>query len=373
MPDCCDPVALAQALIRFASVTPEDHGCQAALADWCITLGGRVEWMPFGNITNLVVRFGAAENPRFCLAGHTDVVPVGRPESWTVAPFGGEVIGGFLYGRGAVDMKGAIAAMVAAIAREKRGGGDPEVILVITGDEEGDSVDGTDKMLHALAARGALPEQAVVGEPTNPTKLGQTIKNGRRGTVNGTITILGMQGHAAYPAQADNPIHRGLPALHELASLKLDDGYPGFSPTSIQITNLNAGVGASNVIPGRMSAVVDIRYSPAINFAGIETAICQVLERHNLRYELELVHHGVAFATPPGPLVEKVRQAVVRHTGMEPELSTSGGTSDARFFKVYGVEVVEFGLVGQSMHRADERTAVDDLERLTEIYRALLR
>lgn len=372
-----DPVALAQDLIRRPSVTPADAGALDVLQRALEGLGFACTRLPFqapgtDRIDNLYARLGA-EGPNFCFAGHTDVVPVGDRAAWTVDPFGGEVIDGRLYGRGAADMKGGIACFAAAAARFLAEHGRPpgSISLLITGDEEGPSVNGTKPVLEWLAQRGERIDACVVGEPTNPKALGEMIKIGRRGSMNVTLTALGAQGHSAYPERADNPLPRLAKALTLLTESPLDEGTPHFQPSTLALTSIDVGNPATNVIPAKGTARFNIRFNDLHTPAGLEAHIRDVLEEVGGAWDMAVQVSGVAFLTPPGALSDIVAGAVRTVTGRVPELSTSGGTSDARFIKDHA-PVVEFGLVGASMHKVDENVALADMDALTEIYRAVL-
>lgn len=374
-----DAVELAQALIRCPSVTPLDAGAldvlQAALTD----LGFTCTRLPFSeagtaDIDNLYARLGTA-SPNFCFAGHTDVVPVGRREGWSVDPFEGLIENDMLYGRGAVDMKGSIAAFVAAVADVKAAWGDRlpgSISLLITGDEEGVSINGTAKMLGWLQEKGEKLDHCLVGEPTNARKLGDMAKIGRRGSMNGVLTVRGTQGHVAYPHLADNPIPRLLRMLTALTAAKLDDGTPHFQPSNLEITTVDVGNATTNVIPAEATARFNIRFNDchtADSLKALTTGLCDAVGGN---YSLEFAISGEAFLTPPGILSEIVSAAIEATAGLKPELSTSGGTSDARFIKNH-CPVIEFGLVGQTMHKTDERVSLKDLQALTCIYKDILK
>ena len=364
---------LARALIRCPSVTPADEGALDVLEAALRPLGFACERMPFStpgtpDIDNLYARRGS-EGPLFCFAGHTDVVPVGDPADWSVPPFSATVSGGRLTGRGAADMKGAIAAFVAAVA--KLGPVPGSIALLITGDEEGPAVNGTRRMLERLAARGERLDACVVGEPTNPARFGEMIKIGRRGSLNGRIMVEGIQGHAAYPDLADNPVHPLLAMAHGLASIALDDGTEHFQPSSLQVTSVDVGNPTTNLIPARAEARFNIRFNDRHTGAGLEAWLRQVLDRHGHSYALEVSVSGESFLTPPGPLVDLAVRAVQQVAGRKPELSTSGGTSDARFIKDY-CPVVELGLVSETAHKVDEYLEIEDLENLTRVYERML-
>ena len=373
-----DPVALARDLIRCRSVTPEDGGVLAVLERALAPLGFTCHRLPFAEpgtaeVQNLLAVIGEG-GPHFCFAGHTDVVPPGDLAGWTVDPFGAEVIEGWLYGRGANDMKGAVAAMAAATARHLASrGGKPKgrISLLITGDEEGPAVNGTRKVLEWMAARDLTPDAAVVGEPTNPRRMGEMVKIGRRGSLTGRVTFHGMQGHVAYPQFADNPLHPLVRFLAELLREPLDQGTPQFQPSNIQVTAIDTGNEAPNIIPAEARAAFNIRFNDLHTAAGLERRLRAELDRTGARYGLEIRVSGEGFVTKPGPFTALVAGAVRAVTGVEPELSTSGGTSDARFIKDYA-KVAEFGLVGESMHKVDERASLADIEALTQVYQRIL-
>lgn len=372
-----DPVALAQALIRRPSVTPEDAGALAMLEEALSALGFVCHRLPrqapgTAAVENLYARLGQGA-PHFCFAGHTDVVPPGDPASWSVDPFGGEIAGGRLFGRGAVDMKGAIAAFVAAVARTlaERGGPTGSVSLLITGDEEGDAVNGTQALLPWLADRDEVPDFCLVGEPSCVRELGDVVKIGRRGSLNGVLTVFGAQGHVAYPERADNPLPRLVRMLDSLVDVLLDEGTPHFQPSSLVLTSIDTGNPVTNVIPAEARARFNIRFNTLYTAEGLEGWLRKRFDSVDGAYRLDLSLSGGAFVTEPGPLTERVAAAIAAVTGRRPEFNTGGGTSDARFIKDI-CPVVEFGLVGQSMHKVDENVPLVDLENLTAIYAALL-
>jgi succinyl-diaminopimelate desuccinylase len=368
--DLGDPLPLAQALIRRASVTPDDDGAQDVLADALARLGFSVERLRYGATENLFARIGA-DGPHFCFAGHTDVVPVGDA-GWSSDPFGGEVRGEILYGRGACDMKGAIAAFVAAAARhlaegEPRG----SISLLITGDEEGPAHDGTVRVLEWMAANGQVPDFCLVGEPTNPVRLGDMVKIGRRGSLNARVTMHGTQGHVAYPHRADNPVHRLVRALAALTAAPLDAGSAWFQPSSLQITSIDVGNTATNVIPAAARAALNIRFNDLHSGASLEAWLRAALAQHGEKFDLDVAVSGESFLTEPGPMVDTLRHAIAQVVGREPALDTGGGTSDARFIARY-CPVAEFGLVGATMHQVDECVPVSELRDLARIYAAVL-
>ena len=373
-----EALPLAQALIRCPSVTPADAGALGVLEAALKPLGFTCHRLKFSapntpDVENLYARLGSAA-PNFCFAGHTDVVPVGDRNRWTVDPFGAEVIDGTLYGRGAADMKGAIAAFIAAAARflARRGGKlDGSISLLITGDEEGPAINGTTRVLTWLKSRGEKLDACLVGEPTCPQHLGDVIKIGRRGSLSGRITATGVQGHTAYPQNADNPLPRLIRMLDALARLTLDGGTPHFQPSNLQLTTVDVGNPATNVIPGRATAGFNIRYNDLHTSKTLEALIRRTLDSVGGQYELELMLTGESFLTAPGAFTELISGEVARVTNRKPDLNTLGGTSDARFIKDY-CPVCEFGAVGETMHKTDERIALSDLARLVDVYDAVL-
>ncbi|CCQ72211.1 succinyl-diaminopimelate desuccinylase [Magnetospira sp. QH-2] len=374
-----DPIVLAQGLIRCPSVTPAEGGALDLLQRTLEGLGFVCTRLPFSDldtpdVDNLYARLGTTGR-NFCFAGHTDVVPEGDTGAWTHNPFSGTIDeSGMLHGRGAADMKGAVAAFTAAVSRfiARRGkdfGG--SISFLITGDEEGPSVNGTVKMLDWLADQGETLDASLVGEPTNPRDLGDMIKIGRRGSLSGFITINGTQGHAAYPHLADNPVHRLLKVLARLVE-PLDEGTDHFQPSSLQVTTVDVGNPATNVIPATAKATFNIRFNDLHTLDSLEAWAREILQEEAPdRFDLAVQRSGDAFLTPPGELSTLMADAVERVTGRRPELSTSGGTSDARFIKNF-CPVAEFGLVGQTMHKVDERVPVETITQLTDIYEAIL-
>jgi len=358
-----DPLPLAQALLRCPSVTPDDAGAQAVLAEVLEQVGFKVTQLPFGKIKNLY-----AERPgpgaRLCFAGHTDVVPPG--DNWKHEPFGGIAEDGVLYGRGACDMKTAIAAFVAAAA-ETPG----HVSLLITGDEEGEAINGTVRVLEWMADQKKIPDFCIVGEPTCRVVLGDTIKIGRRGSLSATVTVTGRQGHTAYPQKADNPIHRLIPALTAMATHRLDDGTEWFEPSTLQITSVDVGNPASNVIPGTVTAKLNIRFNNLHTENSLTDWLTETLAPHAPGAEIEIHCSGEAFLTQSGPAVQKLAAAVQKITGITPEQNTGGGTSDARFIARY-CPVAEFGLIGATLHQTDERVPVQEIRDLAAVYRAVI-
>ena len=365
-----DPLPLAQALIRCASVTPADAGAQGVLADALERLGFTVTRLRYGAIENLFARLGTG-TPHICFAGHTDVVPVGAAQ-WHHDPFGAEVHDGVLYGRGACDMKGGIAAFVAAVAQHlERGTPHGSISLLITGDEEADAIDGTIRVLDWMHQHNQIPDFCLVGEPTCPARLGDMIKIGRRGSLNVKITVHGTQGHVAYPHRADNPVHRLVRAAAALTAVPLDAGTQFFEPSSLQFTSLDVGNTATNVIPAAARGALNIRFNDRHTGASLSAWLRAVLAQHAERFDADISISGESFITQPGGAVEALRRAVAVASGVEPQLDTGGGTSDARFIARY-CPVAEFGLVGSSMHQTDERVPVSELRALAGIYRAAL-
>tara|TARA_R110002110_G_scaffold415612_7_gene652377 strand:- start:182407 stop:183594 length:1188 start_codon:yes stop_codon:yes gene_type:complete len=379
-----DPVALAQALIRCPSVTPKDGGALDVLGSALKFLGFSVHRLPFSDtdtpdVDNLYARLGEG-GANFCFAGHTDVVPVGDAEAWADDPFAGAVIDGHLYGRGAADMKSAIAAFTTATHRLIARHGTPDswtqpgsISLLITGDEEGPAINGTRKVLAWLSDKDETLDACLVGEPTNPDAMGDMIKIGRRGSMMGYLTVRGVQGHAAYPHLADNPAHRIVRLLDALTAEPLDEGSAHFQPSTLQITTIDIGNPAENVIPGEARATFNIRFCDLHTSESLKLRLHEMLDAAggDTDYSLDFRITGESFLTPPGPLSEAISEAVMAVTGRQPELSTTGGTSDARFIKDH-CPVAEFGLVGQTMHKIDENVSCTDIETLTEIYLKVL-
>jgi succinyl-diaminopimelate desuccinylase len=362
-------VALAMALMARPSVTPEDAGCQALLAERLARAGCHIRHLPFGQVSNLFAWHGQGA-PVLCLAGHTDVVPPGPLHRWHTDPFVPTLRDGRLYGRGAADMKGAVAAMVVAMERfiqacpQHRG----TVALLLTSDEEGPATEGTVMALRALREEGWMMDHALVGEPSSQERLGDIIKVGRRGSLSAACTIFGKQGHVAYPQQADNPIHRALPALQALASHAFGDGDALFDPTSLQITNIHAGVGADNVIPPELECRINCRFPPTTTALQLQQQITAALEQHRLRHTLQWTEGAQPFLSTQGSLFQALMDATRAITGFEPRPSTAGGTSDGRFFHAHGAEVAELGPRNASSHQIDEWVIPEELALLTSIY-----
>jgi succinyl-diaminopimelate desuccinylase len=372
-----DPIALTQALLQLPSVTPSDAGCLDLIEKDLSVMGFTCHRLPFGDVDNLYARFGTAE-PNFCFAGHTDVVPIGDGARWTMNPFGGEIKDGYVWGRGAVDMKGSIACFIAAVSEIlKDGSYKGSISLLLTSDEEGPAVNGTAKAIEWLKQKGEKITYCLVGEPTNPTELGQMIKVGRRGSITGHVTVTGKVGHVAYPHFAANPIPPLMDYLQTLLSVPLDKGVQDFQPSNIEVTTFDVANPTTNVIPGKASATFNIRFNPIHTGTSLVTYLNEKLEsvksRHNtkLAWSLETQISGEAFLTNHKALRELVGNAVTEVTGKTPEFSTSGGTSDARFLKDI-CPVVEFGLINKEAHQVDEKVLVEDLYTLTKIYKQIL-
>ncbi|ASK34126.1 succinyl-diaminopimelate desuccinylase [Alcanivorax sp. N3-2A] len=363
----------AKELIRRESVTPEDAGCQEWMAETLRAQGFECETLWFGEVRNLWAQRGQG-GPLFVFAGHTDVVPTGEPGAWRFPPFQPSEHEGRLYGRGAADMKGSIAAMMVAVERFVAEHGDHHgrIAFLITADEEGPSVDGTVKVVQALGERGETIDYCLVGEPSSTDTVGDVIKNGRRGSLGARLTVKGVQGHVAYPHLARNPVHDVAPALAELAAIEWDQGNAFFPATSFQISNLNAGTGATNVIPGTCEVVFNFRFSTELTEADLRQRTEAILDRHGLDYDLQWTLSGQPFLTDRGALVDATVAAIRSQTGRDTELSTAGGTSDGRFIAPTGAQVVELGPVNATIHKIDEHTDIAELDVLTDIYRQIL-
>jgi succinyl-diaminopimelate desuccinylase len=364
---------LASALIARRSPTPDDAGCQALLQERLTPLGFACDTLVSNGVTNLWARRGTA-SPLVCFAGHTDVVPTGPLEQWSSDPFAPTLRDGYLYGRGAADMKSSLAAFVTAIEGFLASHPDPagSIALLITSDEEGPSVDGTVKIVERMAARGERIDYCIVGEPSSVERLGDMIKNGRRGTLSGTLIVKGTQAHIAYPHLGRNPIHLAMPALAELAATEWDRGNAYFPPTTWQCSNIHGGTGATNVIPGMLEVMFNFRHSPESTRESLQERLEAVLVRHGLDYELKWTGYGKPFLTARGKLVDVAVQAIHDVTGVTPEISCAGGTSDGRFIADICPEVVELGPVNATIHKLNERVRVADLEPLAAIYRGIL-
>ncbi len=368
-----DVVALTCQLIARRSVTPDDAGCQPLIADRLRAAGFAIEHLRFGEVDNLWATHGSG-GPVLVLLGHTDVVPPGPLEEWGSEPFTPVTFDGLLYGRGAADMKGSVAAFV--IALERFVAAHPEhpgtLALLLTSDEEGDAIDGVRKVTELLRTRGQRIDWCITGEPSSKETLGDLLRVGRRGSLSATLTVRGVQGHVAYPEKARNPIHQAAPALAELTARRWDDGFESFPPTSLQISNLHAGTGANNVIPGELQVLFNLRYNPHWDALRLEAECEAILRAHGLDFDVRWHRSGEPFHTPEGPLRAAAREVLAQFSGAAPEESTGGGTSDARFIAPLGAHCIEIGPVNASIHKVDEHVCLADLERLPELYLALL-
>ncbi len=372
-PDASDTARFACELIERPSVTPEDHGCLDLIGTRLEALGFSLERMPFAEVDNLWATRGSAA-PRFVFAGHTDVVPTGPLEQWSSPPFTPTFRDGLLFGRGAADMKGSLSAMITAVERfvERQPAHRGSIGFLLTSDEEGPAVNGTVKVMETLIERGIDIEWCVVGEPSSTAQVGDVVRNGRRGSLNGTVTVRGVQGHVAYADQVINPIHGAAAALSELVATVWDEGNKDFPPTTFQISNINAGTGATNVVPGMLNAMFNFRYSTECTHQSLMARVEDVLTRHQLDFDVAWSHSGYPFVTSAGALIDATEAAIRNVTGAQTELSTSGGTSDGRFIAPTGVELVELGPVNATIHKIDECIAYADLDPLAEIYEGIL-
>jgi len=368
-----DTLALTQQLISRRSLTPLDEGCLPLISARLAPLGFKIEIMRHGNVDNLWARRGTS-GPLLCFAGHTDVVPTGPVEKWLFDPFTPTIKDGLLYGRGAADMKGSLAAFVTSI--EKFVAAHPNhtgsIALLLTSDEEGVAVDGTVRVVEALQARGEKMDYCIVGEPTSVAKTGDTIKNGRRGSLSGTLIVKGVQGHIAYPHLVKNPIHLAAPAIAELAAVEWDNGNEYFPATSWQISNIHGGTGATNVVPGTVEIEFNFRFSTASTVQSLKEKTHALLDKHGLNYDLVWVLSGKPYLTPRGKLVDAMSAAIQQTTGITTEFSTSGGTSDGRFIADICPQVVEFGPLNATIHKLNECVSVADLDILSDIYCATM-
>jgi len=361
-------------LIERASLTPNDAGCQRLLADRLEPLGFNAEWFQFGDVTNVIFTHGQA-GPSLWFLGHTDVVPPGPLEDWTSPPFKAEVRNNILYGRGAADMKGGVAAMVTAaeafVSEHSDHAG--QVGILLTSDEEGDAVDGVVRVAEVLKKRDGIPQYCLVGEPSSHTKLGDIVRIGRRGSIHARLQVFGTQGHSAFPEALDNPIHSVTTFLETLTSVQWDQGDQNFPPTHCQVTNIHAGTGAENVTPGQAEAWINFRNSPASPSELIRSKFEALLKKSGIsRYELGWRVSGDPFRSEAGGLRNAVIEAIQHELGVQPELNTGGGTSDGRFIAPLGTEVLEFGLLNESIHKVNENTSTDDLEALSRVYRRIM-
>ena len=368
-----ETLELSLQLLRQPSVTPVDHTCQDIMAKRLEKIGFNIENMRFDDVDNLWARKGT-EAPLFCFAGHTDVVPIGSLDAWNSDPFAPEIRDGKLYGRGSADMKTALAAMVIASERfvKKHPNHKGSIAFLITSDEEGPSINGTVKVIETLEARNEKMDWCLVGEPSSTNKLGDIVKNGRRGSLNANLTVKGKQGHVAYPHLAINPIHSFSKALTELCETVWDNGNEYFPATTFQVSNINSGTGATNVVPGTLNTLFNFRYSTEVTAEELKARTLEILDRHNVEYEISWTLSGLPFLTPVGELVNAAKSAILNVTGVETELSTSGGTSDGRFIAPTGAQVLELGVLNATIHQINEHVNVDDLEPLAEIYEQIL-
>ncbi|MEP7703602.1 succinyl-diaminopimelate desuccinylase [Paraglaciecola sp. 25GB23A] len=368
-----DVLSLTKNLINRKSVTPEDAGCMELLGTLLTPLGFTVEQLNFGDTKNVWIRKGT-QAPLFCFAGHTDVVPSGPAEKWDTPPFEASEKDGMLFGRGAADMKGSIAAMVVAIQQfvaqypDHKG----SIAFLITSDEEGPFINGTTKVIDTLEARNEKIDWCIVGEPSSTSLLGDVVKNGRRGSLTGDLIVKGIQGHVAYPHLARNPIHQVAPALTELAQTHWDNGNEFFPPTSFQISNINGGTGAGNVIPGELHVCFNFRFSTEVTDHELIARVIDLLDKHQLDYDIKWTFNGQPFLTSSGDLVAATVEAIKHCTGLDTLLSTAGGTSDGRFIAPTGAQVVELGPVNATIHKINECVKIDDLSKLTSVYKNIL-
>jgi len=364
---------LTRELIARASVTPADAGCQRLIGKRLQALGFELTELRFGEVDNLWACRGHS-GPLFVFAGHTDVVPAGPESQWHSAPFVPTVAGDYLYGRGSADMKGSLAAMVVACEQFLAANPEPEgrIGFLLTSDEEGPATEGTVKVMEYLSGLGIDIDWCLVGEPSSSERLGDVIRNGRRGSLGARLTVRGIQGHVAYPQLVSNPIHNAIPALAELAGTEWDRGNTHFPATSFQVTNIHAGTGATNVVPGELELLFNFRFSTESTAERLQRRCTDILDRHGLDYRIEWTLHGEPFLTQPGTLTKAATAAVRAVCGVEPELSTGGGTSDGRFIAPYGAEVIELGPVNATIHKVDECVNIADLDLLARVYCRIL-
>jgi len=366
-------IALAQALIQRPSVTPLDEGCQQLMAERLTDVGFNIENMFFVDTQNMWARKGD-KSPVFCFAGHTDVVPTGPEKEWQIPPFSGEIKNGYLHGRGAADMKGSLAAMVVATERfiAKHPDHKGSIAFLITSDEEGPFINGTTRVIDELEKRNEKMDMCLVGEPSSTKTLGDVVKNGRRGSLTGFLTVKGIQGHVAYPHLAQNPIHLAAPIIEELTHTHWDSGNAFFPATSFQVSNINGGTGAGNVIPGSVEVQFNFRFSTEVTMEILQEKVNEIIKKHNVKYELNWVRNGLPFLTDTGPLVDATVKAIKHVQNIDTSLETSGGTSDGRFIAQTGAQVIELGPCNATIHKIDECVKANDLEILTDVYEQIL-
>lgn len=368
-----DLIELAQSLIKIPSISPEDLGCQQIIAERLKKVGFEIQSMPFGKVSNLWARYGNKE-PLLVFIGHTDVVPIGDLTHWKHHPFSGLVKDGYLHGRGAADMKGGLAAMIIAAEQFLQNHPEPKgsIAFLITSDEEDQAIDGTSKVVETLQKQNVPIHWCIVGEPSSEKSLADTLKIGRRGSLTAKLTVHGKQGHVAYPDVANNPIHRALSSLSELVNMAWGEETENFPRTSIQISNIHAGTGAANVIPDTLEVTFNLRYNSTLSKDIIVNKVNEILEKHQLNYEIQWHHNSQPFLSPMGELTTITQAACEKVTTIKPKLSTSGGTSDARFIAPLGTEIIELGPVNETIHQVNECVKIADLEQLVEIYQEIL-
>ena len=368
-----ETLSLLRDLIQRPSVTPDDHGCQTLIADRLAAKGFKVEHLRFGDVDNLWARIGA-EGPLLVFAGHTDVVPTGDESQWSVPPFSATIKGDYMTGRGAADMKSGVAAMVTAMERFIASGlhQHGSLAILLTSDEEGVAVNGTTKVIDTLVARDERIDYCILGEPSSTKVFGDIIRNGRRGSLGAKLTINGTQGHVAYPHLADNPVHRAAPFISELVAIEWDQGDAHFPPTTLQVSNIHAGTGATNVIPGDATVDFNVRYSPATSREKIQSTVADLCEKHALDYRINWHDSAHPFITTPGNLTDALQAAIINKTGEPATLDTGGGTSDGRFIAPTGAQVVEFGPINATIHQINECICMSDVDTLSEIYEAVM-
>jgi len=366
-------IALAQALIQRPSITPHDEGCQQLMADRLTEVGFNIENMFFVDTQNMWARKGN-KSPVFCFAGHTDVVPTGPENEWVIPPFSGEIKDGYLHGRGAADMKGSLAAMIVATERfvKKYPDHNGSIAFLITSDEEGPFINGTTRVIDELEKRNEKMDMCLVGEPSSTKVLGDVVKNGRRGSLTGFLTVKGIQGHVAYPQLAENPIHSAAPIIEELTNTHWDSGNAFFPATSFQVSNINGGTGAGNVIPGSVEIQFNFRFSTEVTMEILQEKVNEIVKKHNVKYELNWIKNGLPFLTDTGPLVDATVKAINKIQNIDTSLETSGGTSDGRFIAQTGAQVIELGPCNATIHKIDECVKANDLEILTDVYEQIL-